>query len=319
MERWGALLTRSSFTQVSSTSRGRRRLDCLIVVGLLVSMSAIGRAREQDSRDWTDIWDEVARFNAKQEASNDGVVLEPHRVRELAVGRGDSLRSALLGALLGGENSDRALERELQILEPAGEWPLSSRESWLAVDALPAGSTRRLTAVSAMRVTPEEWKPDRISSVYRVGVEAAEDLRLEDAIAVQQPLHDRIGEEWSAFNLALSLRRLGLYQRADRVLEEQIEKSPSADLYSQRGLNSLGAGNEKRSRAYLGAALARGSADAAVILARLDLASHRMESARSGFRAVLAEDPGNAWALRGWGISLIQRPLPVPDASKDAQ
>jgi len=290
-----------------------------MIVGVLAVLSSTGRARAQDSKDWTEIWDEVARFHAKQEASKDVVVREPLSIRELAVGRGDSLRSALLGALLEGENSHRALERELQILEPGTEWPLTSRESWLAVDVLPAGETRSLTAVQAMRVTPGEWNPDRITSVYRVGVEAAEDLRLEAAIAVQQPLHDRVGEEWSAFNLSLSLRRMGLYQRADRVLEEQLEKGPSADLYSQRGLNSLGSGNEKRSRTYLGAALARGSADAAVILARLDLASNRMESARSGFRAVLAEDPGNAWALRGWGITLIQRPLPLPVATQEAR
>jgi len=164
--------------------------------------------------------------------------------------------------------------------------------------------------MQAMSSTEGPWSPEFISSAYRAGVEAAEDLRLEEAIGIQQPLHDHVGEEWSAFNLALSLRRAGLYQRADRVLEEQLDKGQSPDLYSQRGLNALGSGNQKKARTYLGAALARGSVDAAVILARLDLASGRLDSARSGFRAVLVEAPGNAWARRGWGTTLVQSPLP---------
>ncbi len=280
-------------------------------------------AGSQDSEDWTAVWDAVGDWRARVESEQGGVIPEPTKARELATGRGDSLRSALLGALIGevvrGENSGRSLEREIQILPPDEHWRLTSRESWMALDALPTGSVRSEVARRCLEVTTGAWSPAQISSAYRAGVEAAEDLRLEEAISIQQPLHDRVAEEWSAFNLALSLRRTGLYQRADRVLDEQIAKGASADLYSQRGLNSLGSGNVKKARTHLGAALARGSMDAAVMLARLDLADGEFHSARAGFRAVLAENSTNAWARRGWGVAQVQRPLPQSPVRSDTK
>jgi tetratricopeptide (TPR) repeat protein len=269
----------------------------IVVAALACLLGGPASARAED--DWSDVWDALAAWRTS------GAQGEPQRARELAVGRGDTLRSALLSALVGGPTAGAALQREFELLPPDDPWPLTARESWLAAEALPPGAVCSRTVVAAMERTPGSLSPEQTRLAHRLGVEAAEDLRLEEALAIQDALHARVGAEWSAFNLALSLRRMGLYQRADRILEEQLGVAASADLYSQRGLNALGSGNEARARTLFGAALARGSRDAAAVLARLDLAEGRLDTARSGFRALLAnEDPG-AWALRGWGVAQV--------------
>ena len=103
---------------------------------------------------------------------------------------------------------------------------------------------------------------------------------------------------------------MGDYDGADEVLAAQMalgEGSP--DLASQRGLNALGGGREAEALEHLAVALARGSDDAAVILARLDLARGRMRDARAGFRALISRPEPGAWAIRGWGVSLVETPL----------
>ena len=77
------------------------------------------------------------------------------------------------------------------------------------------------------------------------------------------------------------------------------------DLYDRRALGRIGAGRTDLARRDLGAALARGSSDAGVVLGRIALTEGRLEDARAIFRELLAEEPPQAWALRGWGLTML--------------
>ena len=44
------------------------------------------------------------------------------------------------------------------------------------------------------------------------------------------------------------------------------------------------------------------------MLGRLDLDAGRLEAARKGFRASILSDRPAAWALRGWGLTLLPEP-----------
>jgi hypothetical protein len=287
-----------------------------VVLFMLVALSNTSSAGQQSSAGWSAVWDAVDAWKAN---STENAATAPNRIRQLAVGRGDPLRSALLGALLDPSNdadssSERALSHELKRFKRELKWPFSARESWLVAGVLDVGPQRSRALAEAMSLTPRSLTRAEINQIYLAGVEAAEDLRLDEALSIQQPLHDLAGAEWSAMNLAMTLRRRGHYERADRVLGDQIRANSSADLFAQRGLNALAAGDEARSRTYFGAALSKGSKNAAVNLARLDLAANRLLAARSGFRAVFVDSPESAWALRGWGIAQLK---PLPASSKE--
>ena len=138
----------------------------------------------------------------------------------------------------------------------------------------------------------------------------------EGALPIQEVLHARYQTVWSAIDLALTRTRLGDREGADTALAATIEREegagrPSADLWSQRGISALGFGDERRARDYFGQALARGSEDAALVLGWLELEAGRLEAARKAFRpSILSEQPA-AWALRGWGLTLLPAPHAV--------
>lgn len=145
---------------------------------------------------------------------------------------------------------------------------------------------------------------------------------------------------WSATQLALAYTRAGQHADSERVLSERVEvfetrlaelrgnsePAQSAglirglnDLLDRRAMDRLAAGDEAGGLADLGGGLARGSRNARLILGRRALrnsqATDPASTARSElskiearrlFSTLLDEEPGvAAWALRGWGLTLL--------------
>lgn len=187
--------------------------------------------------------------------------------------------------------------------------------SWERAAALAADDparAREVRALLAERPGPLDEAALRVA--WETGVAAARALGLEDAIAIQGALDERHPAPWSAMDLALTLGLAGRTDEADSVLEralERADRAASAELWSRRGLLWLGAGDERRARDGLGRALARGSGDAAVLLAWLDLERGLLREARAGFRPGLYDDPPGAWSLRGWGLCLLPPARPA--------
>ena len=205
-------------------------------------------------------------------------------------------------------------------LAPGG---VQGTDAWQRAEAARSGSPERSAALlEALAGTPGALEGAHLQLAWSVGVEAARALRLEDAIAIQTELEARNPGDWSAMDLALSLGLAGRTEDADRVLGRALERDrsagrPTAELWSRRGLLWLGAGRERIARDHLGRALARGSSDAALVLGRLDLERGDPWTARAEFRSGLYDDPPGAWALRGWGLSLLpmlpSRAAPHPE------
>jgi len=195
-----------------------------------------------------------------------------------------------------------------------------AQDAWQRAAALPAGDPARATAVlEALRAQPGALDEAAQRVAWETGVEAARALRIEQAIAIQTALEERHPAAWSGMDLALSLGLAGRPDEADLVLERSLARALTAEpaacgeLWSRRGLLWMGQGEERRARDCLGRALARGSRDAALLLAWMDLEHGRLEGARAGFRAALYDDPSGAWALRGWGLALLpEDPRPAP-------
>lgn len=240
------------------------------------------------------------------------------------------LAAALLGAFGGPDAPAPAVPLAPLPAEAAGapaDDPADDLEArWLRLGETPPSPRRAREAVALLEDTlgiRGELSAEELRLVWDVGVQEALALRFEDALGVQEALYALYPAAWSASDLELTLRRLGRYGEGDAVLAAQIAReeaaggstSPvAADLWSQRGIGALGSGDERRARDYLGAGCARGSADACVVLARLDLAVGRLEEARAGFRALLVSQsetsatpppPASPWAARGWGLSLL--------------
>jgi len=259
-----------------------------------------------------------------QELSLSQEPISPEIREELVV----ALRAALAGregdnpwirlgsgylALLLGENVEVVASR-LGNLEP---WPYPPEASWHAAVCLPPGPLR-VRAVEAGLEKPgalERWEQ---LLAWDTAVEEARLLRFrEGALGIQRELHRRYAAVWSAMDLALSLRQLNEREECDALVLQAIERAheegqPTVGLWSQRGINALGFGDEARGRDYLGRALAMGSNDASIVLGRLDLVSGRIEAARAAFRASILSDPEGPWAQRGWGLSLLPRPKTAP-------
>jgi len=180
------------------------------------------------------------------------------------------------------------------------------QDDWAALEARPA-SPERVQAVLQRLAQARSLDGAAQRAAWQVGRDEAQALRLEPALAIQRRLHELVQADWSAMDLALTLNRLEGAAAADPVLEQQIARSPApAELWAQRGIYWLGAQNEARARDCLGHALAYGSTDAAVVLAREDLARGRLRAARTGFRALLLDERPSPWALRGFGVSLLE-------------
>jgi hypothetical protein len=181
-------------------------------------------------------------------------------------------------------------------------------EAWSSVEARAAGPERARAAAQLLADRSLTPGPAETQLAWRIGVEEADALRFESAALVQQALYDRVPALWSAANLALTLNRLHGPEAAERVLaplQFTATGRDAADLWSQRGTYWCGAGAGRIGRGYLGRAIALGSTDATVVLAREDLENLRIAAARCGFRAALLEPAPSPWALRGFGVALL--------------
>ncbi len=200
----------------------------------------------------------------------------------------------------------------------AAEWPYEGVATWIAAEVIPPSPARARAIVRALALEREPTRA-QLDLAWRYGIElATERLWLDDAIVVQGGLHRRYDAHWSALNLATTLHRAGRLEEADAVLArresehgESLTDAQRHELWSNRGLFALGRGDERAACDWLGRALALGSLDAALMLAREDLADDEFSRARAGFRALLLDEEPHAWALRGWGIALL------PGAARD--
>ena len=212
--------------------------------------------------------------------------------------------------------------RELETVEqPARPAAGKVLDDWDAIAATaaddPSRSARLATLLEAGQGALEG---SRLRLAWEIGVEASLGQRFEEALVIQRYLFDWHPADWSAMDLALTLGKLERPAEADAVLAEAIGLERAAgrftgELWNRRGLLALGLDDERRARDHFGRALARGSGDAAVVLARMDLERGSFERARAGFRSQLYDETPSAWAQRGWGLALL--PDHTPPGSGD--
>ncbi len=161
----------------------------------------------------------------------------------------------------------------------------------------------------AISLQSEDLSPSQLGLAFRAARSAALWLEFDGpggAIALQHLLHQKNGADWTAVNLALSLERVGDFDGAAAVLEEQTWRGAASPLIMTRqGLGLIARGRMRAGRARLSIAMARGSDDAEITLARLDLSSGRRVEALKGFSAVLSRSDAGAWSRRGYGMALL--------------
>lgn len=132
---------------------------------------------------------------------------------------------------------------------------------------------------------------------------------MQPAEALMRAMHECAHGDWSAEGLSLVLARQGRYDASREVLAEQRERTDDpaarAVLTQAMALRALGAGRDDVARRELGAAYAAGNDDAGVVLALLALSAGRRDRTRAVSRALVADEPRPAWALRAWGLSML--------------
>jgi len=267
---------------------------------------------------WEAAWNELTRLQTLERESAEGQELAA-RLLDLCQRRAREPRATLLEARIDRWASEEpgapgeAATRLAGI--PAREF--SARECWLAIEVLPADSARVAVVLRALASTPELTR-EQAQLAYEVALEEALALRLDrGARPIQEVLQARFQAAWSAANLSLTHHRLGHAEVADAILAEAITREeaaqrPTADLWSRRGVAAFGNGDESEARHYLGRALAAGSADGTLMLGLIDLLGGHLEAARMGFRTSILSDQPAAWALRGWGLTLLPDQVLIP-------
>jgi hypothetical protein len=115
----------------------------------------------------------------------------------------------------------------------------------------------------------------------------------------------------------MTYRLLGDQAKVEQILcaameQEQAAGRPTHELWNQRGIAAQGFGDDRAARDHLGRALALGSEDAGLVLARMDLVAGRRAAARVGFRAHILNQPPPDWAWRGWGTTLLPAAFAEP-------
>jgi hypothetical protein len=304
-------------------------MTSILAISLLLLLG--GRAPEAlprdpvDVADWSEVWAALLRLEelvAAGEVTGEVTSEEPSEEH-------DALRARLAETAREQEATPRGelLARHLarltgkfpstppRFLEGA-EWPFRGRETWLAAEVIPPGPDRVRCVLRAIEEEAVDLDRRYLLCAWGTAVEEARALRLrEGALPLQERLHAHFQAPWTARDLSLTHLLLGAQKEADALLAATIAqegpRNPSVvELWSQRGIGALAVGDERRARDYFGWALGRGSTNAAVVLARIDLDAGRLHAARSGFRALLWDESPGAWALRGWGLSLLPSSQP---------
>lgn len=160
----------------------------------------------------------------------------------------------------------------------------------------------------------EEVPDGLIQEAWQAWVTAYDGYAGERALLLARAMHEVSGAIWSVEILEGTCRRLGLYEHAAAVIQEQLTRTPSGPdqvfLLERRALVAAGAGDPSAQLEFLGRALAAGGVDAQQVLGRRALSAGRLERARGLFRGLVErqtlEGGVNApWALRGWGVTLL--------------
>jgi len=179
-------------------------------------------------------------------------------------------------------------------------------EPWFAARALPAGPTRSTAMLLALDDEPVADRPERVALAGRLAYEELAAANAPGAAALAERL-DLLDPSVDRLALrAWALAQAGRAPDAEALL--RTRQSEAADGPDEARLRVLGArialarGDDLAARARLGAALALGSPDAAVLSARLLLASGEGRRARTLARAWIdAPDTRDAsaalWAL----------------------
>jgi hypothetical protein len=279
----------------------------------LALLTALTAARQGDA--WAQLWTELETLRFGKISPGEANVFRAHleeALRQGTEGPRAELLHASLEAVAG--NDSRAVAARLAALEPN---PFTPRELWLLADLLTPGPERARLVLAAL-AAPTTLSYWQVLLAWNVSVDESRALRLaETALPIQLALHERNQAPWSAEDLALTYRVLDQRGAADQVLAETIALEEAAGrrvpgLWQKRGLNALGFGDEPAARDYLGRALAQGSNEAGLVLARLDLAAGRTSTARRGFQALIITEPPLDWAWRGWGTTLLPSPFAAP-------
>lgn len=180
-----------------------------------------------------------------------------------------------------------------------------------AVRALAPGKERALALVEILPAVPEPRLGDALQLGFEEFLAAAGRYDSEIALPLAEAMHARADAPWSAMSLSLIHTRCGDPSRGADVLRKAIVKAPDSatkrDLVAALGLALVVSGEREPGMAAFGSAFCRGSDNAGVVLGRLALREGKLERARSIFRTLLRSTPPPAWALRGWGLSLLPR------------
>jgi tetratricopeptide (TPR) repeat protein len=264
---------------------------------------------------WPAVWDELDRLRTLPAGTGEAAPLERRLLEVVRESAGDP-RSELLRSWLEMRATGASAPSAAGLVGLAPGL-FESRERWLLAEALGPGPERAKEVLAGLE-DPTPLARWQLLLAWNAAVEEARALRLPGAVLpIQERLHERYQADWSALDLAITLRWLGRAEAADGLLEETIAREaaagrPTAELWSQRGIAALGFGDEERGRDYLGRALALGSKDAHLVLARLALQRGDLEAARRGFRALILDDPPQDWAWRGWGTTLLPAAKAAP-------
>ncbi|MEQ1894376.1 MAG: hypothetical protein ABL998_17690 [Planctomycetota bacterium] len=259
---------------------------------------------------WTQVWSDLEALRTQALGAPEAALVRA-RLESAAQSEATGPRLELLRVelehLTGRDVRARAVA--LATLEPL---PFTPRELWFLADPMPVGERRAACALAALTGTVElqRWQ---VLLAWNVGVDEARALRFRSALPIQEELQRRYPEEWATIDLALTYRHLGMQRELAGLFEAALARAPSADLWSNYAIATLGSGDERRARDYLGRALALGSDDASRVLGRLDLVQGRQEAARATFRAILQAPPQD-WAWRGWGTTLLPQAFAPPVA-----
>ncbi len=178
-----------------------------------------------------------------------------------------------------------------------------------AVRALPQGDERARAVVRIVETVPEAQLGEALQLGFDDFLAAAGRYDSAVALPLAEALHGRADAPWSAMSLSLIHTRCGDPTRGVEVLRKALvnvaDPATERDLTAALGLALVVSGQREPGLAAFGSAFCRGSDNAGVVLGRLALREGKLERARSIFRTLLRSTPPPAWALRGWGLSLL--------------
>ena len=197
---------------------------------------------------------------------------------------------------------------QLPVLSPGGAWAFSmalapgeSLDDALKL-ALSEGLQGTLPGQAEARLLQRGYER------FMTHSDSADALR---SSALARPLHELARAPWSAMNLAISSTRAGAYEAGAEALEgllrTELSVADRETLSSRLSLVYLGESGLLGARRHLGAGLTQASGDSRIVLGLWFLERGHLARARALFRAALAADSKQAWAGRGWGLSMVPR------------